>query len=116
MKWGNTVLNIIKDSYTPPYKKAKFSVIELIPNPENIADKNTIIQQGGTDRAECKFDGFVRSQAEYNALENDYINGIERVFDGADGVSYTMFIFDLAPTGRSLYPLKINYSIAFLEV
>jgi hypothetical protein len=115
MKWGNTKLNIIKDSYIPPHAEVKYNELALIPGPNN-TNPATVIQQGGRGREKVNFNGFVYSWLEYEALETDKINGTARTFEGADGYTKTMIIANLNPTKRTLYPLKIEYSITLLEV
>lgn len=115
MKWGTTELNIIKDSYTPPYAKTQLNVINILPGADNTAPAS-VIQQGGRERYQVTFSGFVRSYAEYQALLNDHINMNERTFGGADGFSMTMIISNFQPGNRKLFPLKIEYSITLLEV
>lgn len=116
MKWGNTQLNVIKDSYIPPHAETVFTDIPLISVPGDFSEPASIVQQGGRGRYKTQFSGFVRIYAEYQALEDDYLGGVKRVFDGADGFNMEMFIFDIKPTGRSLYPTKIYYDIILMEV
>lgn len=115
MKWGDTKLNIIKDSYIPPHAETVFTDIPLIPTPGDFSEPASIVQQGGRGRYKTQFSGFVKTYAEYQALENDYLGGVVKVFDGADGFSMDMFIFDIKPTRRSLYPTKIYYDIVLWE-
>lgn len=115
MKWGTTELNIIKDSYVPPFAKTKINVIEILPGADNTA-LASVLQQGGRGRYQAQFSGFVRNYEEYQALLNDHINMTERTFEGADGFSLTMIISDFQPGKRTLFPLKIEYSITFMEV
>ncbi|MDF2881671.1 MAG: hypothetical protein K0R54_2228 [Clostridiaceae bacterium] len=115
MKWGTTELNVIKDSYIPPFAKPKLNVIEILPGADNTAP-SSIIQQGGRGRYQVSFNGFVRNNTEYQALLDDTINLTERTFDGADGFTMNMIISDFTPTKRSLFPLKIEYSMTLMEV
>lgn len=115
MKWGTTELNIIKDSYLPPFAKVKLNIINILPGAENTAPAS-VLQQGGRERYQVQFSGFVRCYAEYQALLTDYINMTERTFEGADGFSMTMIISDFQPGKRTLFPLKIEYSITLMEV
>lgn len=115
MKWGTTELNVIKDTYVPPYAKAQLNIINILPGADNTAPAS-VLQQGGRERYQLSFSGFVRSYAEYQALLEDHINMIERTFEGADGFSMTMIISDFQPGNRTLFPLKIEYSVKLIEV
>lgn len=114
MKWGTTELNIIKDSYMPPYAESKLNVIGILPGLGNTTPAN-ILQQGGRGRYQVSFDGFVRSYSDYQALLTDALNMTERTFYGADDFEMTMIISEIQPKGRTLFPLKIDYSITMME-
>lgn len=115
MKWGSTQLYTIKDTYIPPTVNVQINKIELIPGTDN-TDPSNVIQQGGRGRYEVKFDGLVKTYAEYQSLETDYINGTSRTFYGADEFSEDMIISELTLKSRTLHPLMIIYSITLTEV
>ncbi len=115
MKWGLTELNVIKDTYTPPVARPKLNVIGILPGADNTAPAS-VIQQGGRERYQVSFVGYMRTYAEYEVLHNDYINLTPRVFEGAYGFVQTMIISDLQPGKRNLKPAIIEYTITLMEV
>lgn len=115
MKWGTTNLNIIKDSYIPPFAKSNLNIINILPGADNTIPAS-VIQQGGRDRYQVSFDGFIRNYTDYKALQDDHINMTSRTFTGADGFSTSMIISDFKPGRRTLFPLKLEYSITLMEV
>lgn len=115
MKWGNTELNVIKNTYTPPVAKPKLNVIEILLGVDNTAPAS-VIQQGGRERYQVSFAGWVKTYAEYETLLEDYINLTPRTFEGGYGFTQTMVITDLQPGKRNLIPAIIEYTITLLEV
>lgn len=115
MKWGNTNLNVLHETYIPPYSEVAVNEIQVIPGPDNL-NPASIVQQGGRTREKVGFDGFVRSWADYLALETDKRNGQVRSFEGQDNYVSDMMITSLVPTRRSLYPYRLYYSISLMEV
>lgn len=114
MKWGNTILYVLKGTYTPPFASVDMNIIELVPGTDNTNPSN-VIQQGGRSRYKVSFEGAVWSFAEYQALEDDWLNGTQRTFEDADGYTATMIIASLEPKERIVYPLMIKYSITLME-
>jgi len=115
MKWGTTNLNVIKDSYLLPFADSVINVISILPGANNIAPA-TVLQQGGRGRYQVAFDGYVKTYAEYQALLNDYIEKTQKTFEGANGFSMTMIIFDFKPKNMKTFSSKIEYSITLVEV
>lgn len=115
MKWGSTTLNVLKDSYIPPYAESEINIIDLIPGTDNTTP-STVMQQGGRQRYEVRFEGLVWSYAAYQALESDYISGTSRTFNDDDTTDITMVITELKPKSRSLAPFRIIYEITLTEV
>jgi len=112
--WGDTTLNIVQDSYSPPVAGGNINEIRILGNPETPDTPASNIQQGGRDRKTRPLDCWVESQAELAAFEADYYNGQIRTFTGHDGVSYPAVISWLSPA-RRVFEWFIEFSVTFME-
>lgn len=115
-KWGNTPLYVIKDSYSPPLAEVVISETALLPNPADLTAASTVLQQGGSKRAKVPLTAICFEYAEYQAMQQDWLNGTERTFTGADGYSATMIIMALGQATRKLYRTRYEFSVTFVEV
>ncbi len=114
--WGDTSLRIQNDTYRPPMANVRINEIELLPDPSSPDSPVTVLQQGGTGRKRVAFEGFVKSLADFNALQEDRVNSTVRLFTGLEGETLTGIIESLVIL--QIYPPKmyrIRYSIVLVE-
>jgi len=112
--WGDTELNIIQDSYAPPVASAGINEIQILPDPNDLDQPASVLQQSGRGRERIPLDCWVESQAEFEALVTDLYNGEERTFTGHDEVSFKAVITSISPR-RRVFDTFIEFSITFLE-
>jgi len=112
LKWGDTEINLIQDTYDLPGADAGMTEIELLPNPDG--SYATVIQQGPRSRRRVSWRGWVASQAEIEAFQGDYYAGQVREFTGYDNVSFHALIFSFSP-GNRYFQHYIEYSIVLIE-
>ena len=113
-KWGSTELNIIQDSYRPPYMDAGIREIQILPDLSASTDPASVLQQSGRGRKRVLWDGWVATQAEYEAFQNDFIAATERTFEGYDSVEIDCLIASLSPPQR-IMSNYIRFSVELVE-
>ena len=111
--WGATDLNIIQDTYIPPHAQLVRSKGQLIP-PTTGTDHAEVIQDGARMRRTVAWQGWVTSQAELDALLDDYYAGEVRTFTGYDSIVFDALIDSLTP-GHRTFEWHIKYSITLVE-
>lgn len=114
--WGSTSLNVLRDSYSPPLAEAVITETPLLPDPADLSAVSTVLQQGGSKRAKVSLTVICFEYAEYQAMQQDWLNGTERTFTGADGYNATMIIMALGQATRKLYRTRFEFSVTFMEV
>ena len=114
--WGETELRIDNTTYRPPEADVRINEIEILPDPATPFVPASVLQQGGTGRKRTSFEGYVKTLAEYEALQTDKLSGTERLFVGLESEELLGIIEAL--TVVQIYPprlYRIRYSMTIVE-
>lgn len=115
MKWGTTTLNVLKNTYKPPFAVSDMNKINLIPGADN-SEPADVLQQGGRGRYQVGFSGYTIGATDYDSFYEDYLNATEKTFEGLNSFSMSMIITDIQLKPESNYPIMCLYDITLTEV